>query len=309
MEHKKDLTKLAFAALMLAASAPMNAQADQSQDVYLAALGCGSQATLGCGSQAVLKCGAKCGAIADNANAADPYNAKTNTYQAGNTYSSQPTSGGYRANTGSTATYGTDTSGSYGSRSSTGSYNPGPSERSYSGSTRTSSDPRMDRGYSATGGYSGTSGTYGGTNEAYNTSRTYNDTYYKSYNSNRTGPTSPNYVDSYRGTTYEVEVQGSPYPYGKEYGANTSLNREYNTTSDYDFNRAAVTTSTSSMTLTEAQLLSMLSPQGRAVYLSLDPEGKSLAIQLASQDSYRDKNLAVKEAQRRMNERRGNMSR
>lgn len=60
-----------------------------------------------------------------------------------------------------------------------------------------------------------------------------------------------------------------------------------------------------STTLTEAQLLGMLSPQGKAIYLSLDPEGKALAIQLASQDSYRDKNLAVKEAQRRMNERRG----
>jgi hypothetical protein len=59
-----------------------------------------------------------------------------------------------------------------------------------------------------------------------------------------------------------------------------------------------------SATLTEAQLLGMLNPQGKAIYQSLDPETKALAIQLASQDSYRDKNLAVKEAQRRMNERR-----
>jgi len=67
----------------------------------------------------------------------------------------------------------------------------------------------------------------------------------------------------------------------------------------------AVAGTASSVTLTEAQLLGMLSPQGRAIYLNLDPEAKALAIQLASQDSYRDKNLAVKEAQRRMNERRG----
>lgn len=295
MEHKKDLTKVAFTALLLAAAAaPMSSQAvDLSHDVYLAAVACGAHG---------------CKVIADNANTrSDPYNTRTNTYQAGNTYSSQPTSGGYKTSSGSTATYGSDTPDSYGPGSSTGSYNSGRAATdSYSGSTRASSDPRMsNRGYNTPA----TSGVYGDTNASYNTNRNYNDTYYKSYNSNRTGPTSPNYVDSYRGTTYEVEAQGSPYPYGRDYGANTSLNREYNTASDYDFNRAAVTTSTSSVTLTEAQLLGLLSPQGRAVYLSLDPEGKSLAIQLASQDSYRDKNLAVKEAQRRMNERRGIMSR
>lgn len=65
----------------------------------------------------------------------------------------------------------------------------------------------------------------------------------------------------------------------------------------------------SNATLTEAQLLGMLSPQGRAIYLNLDPEAKALAIQLASQDSYRDKNLAIKEAQRRINERRGALNR
>ena len=65
----------------------------------------------------------------------------------------------------------------------------------------------------------------------------------------------------------------------------------------------------SNATLTEAQLLSMLNPQGRAIYLSLDQEAKALAIQLASQDSYRDKNLAIKEAQRRMNERRDTFNR
>lgn len=65
----------------------------------------------------------------------------------------------------------------------------------------------------------------------------------------------------------------------------------------------------SSETLTEAQLLSKLSAQGKAIYQSLDSEGKALAIQLASQDSYQDKNLAIKEAQRRMNDRRGLISR
>lgn len=68
--------------------------------------------------------------------------------------------------------------------------------------------------------------------------------------------------------------------------------------------RSAATNPNESTNLTEVQLLGMLNPQGRAIYLSFDPETKALAIQLASQDSYRDKNLAVKEAQRRMNERR-----
>ncbi|MFI0434872.1 MAG: hypothetical protein ACH350_03965 [Parachlamydiaceae bacterium] len=59
------------------------------------------------------------------------------------------------------------------------------------------------------------------------------------------------------------------------------------------------------LNLTEAQLLAMLNPQGKAIYLGLNPEGKALAIELASKETYRDKNLAIKEAQRRINERHG----
>ena len=51
---------------------------------------------------------------------------------------------------------------------------------------------------------------------------------------------------------------------------------------------------------TETKLLGMLSPQGRTIYHSLDPTGKALALELGKQDSYRDKDLAVKEAQQRM---------
>ena len=74
-----------------------------------------------------------------------------------------------------------------------------------------------------------------------------------------------------------------------------------------DRSRAMSTTAPASA-MNETQLLGMLNPQTQNIYLSLDPEGKALALQLASQDSYRDKNLAVKEAQRRMNERRGVMN-
>lgn len=61
--------------------------------------------------------------------------------------------------------------------------------------------------------------------------------------------------------------------------------------------------------LTEVQLLALLNPQSKAIYLSFDPDGKALAIELASQDTYQDKNLAVKEAQRRINERKEQMNR
>jgi len=102
------------------------------------------------------------------------------------------------------------------------------------------------------------------------------------------------------------DYSNQPYGTNPEYGSMTGSNREH-TGKDYDYNRTTVTTSNA--TLTEAQLLSMLSSQGRAIYLSLDPEAKALAIQLASQDSYRDKNLAIKEAQRRMNEHHGALNR
>lgn len=128
--------------------------------------------------------------------------------------------------------------------------------------------------------------------------------YDSGYNSQRAGLTSPVYVEDYRASTFDTRPL--PYP---EYGGMTNFNREYNTTTDYDYNRASVTTATSNTTLTEAQLLGQLNSQGRTIYLNLDPEGKSLAIQLASQDSYRDKNLAVREAQRRMSQRRGLINR
>jgi hypothetical protein len=89
-------------------------------------------------------------------------------------------------------------------------------------------------------------------------------------------------------------------PAAKDSSSTANSSSYYN-----DSNQAATSTSNTSANLTEAQLQDMLSPQGKAIYQSLDPEGKALAIQLAGQDSYRDKNLAVKEAQRRMNERSG----
>jgi hypothetical protein len=48
--------------------------------------------------------------------------------------------------------------------------------------------------------------------------------------------------------------------------------------------------------LTEDQLMSQLSVQGRQMYSDLTPEGKALALRLASQSNISDKNMAVKMA-------------
>lgn len=95
----------------------------------------------------------------------------------------------------------------------------------------------------------------------------------------------------------------------------TSGDNDYSTRSDKgskgqnrttiaaDEGKADANTSASAY-LTEAQLLSMVSPKVKEIYLTLDPEGKGMAIYLARQDSYQDKSLAIKEAQKLMNERR-----
>lgn len=51
---------------------------------------------------------------------------------------------------------------------------------------------------------------------------------------------------------------------------------------------------------TESELLNNnhLSESGKAAYRNLTPEGKALALKLASTDQYKDKNDAVKEAER-----------
>lgn len=113
------------------------------------------------------------------------------------------------------------------------------------------------------------------------------------YNTNRGYNTSPTYTDSSR--TYTTDED-----------ANTNMNRNYNTASDYDYNRSGNgTAAMSSATISEGELMKQLNAQGKAIYNSLDTEGRALALQLASQDSYKDKNQAVKEAQRRINEQRG----
>lgn len=59
----------------------------------------------------------------------------------------------------------------------------------------------------------------------------------------------------------------------------------------------------------EVALFETLSVTGRSIYQSLDSPGKALALQLAGENGYQNKELAVKEAQRRMNERNGGLFR
>ncbi len=83
------------------------------------------------------------------------------------------------------------------------------------------------------------------------------------------------------------------------HGHGGSANYEIADNTTYD---QQATAAAPNKVMTEAQLLGALSPQGRSLYLNLDAKGKALALQLASQDVYKDKNLAIKEAVRRMQE-------
>lgn len=74
-----------------------------------------------------------------------------------------------------------------------------------------------------------------------------------------------------------------------------------NQVNDPNFNRAART----SVSISEAQLMPMLNPQTRALYQNLDTQGKALALQLASQSTYTDKNQAVMEAAYKSSSRQG----
>lgn len=50
--------------------------------------------------------------------------------------------------------------------------------------------------------------------------------------------------------------------------------------------------------MTESELMSQLNSNGKDLYRSLSPEGKALALRLASSEQFRDKVDAVREAQR-----------
>lgn len=116
------------------------------------------------------------------------------------------------------------------------------------------------------------------------------------WNTNRGYNVSPSYSDSYRSYSTDNSAANDW----------SSTNRNYNTAGDYDYQRTGTGMSnTASSTLNDADILNKLGPEGKRIYQSLGPEGKALARQLISQDSFKDKDQAVREALKRMNERQG----
>lgn len=119
----------------------------------------------------------------------------------------------------------------------------------------------------------------------------------------------------------QAQYQNNPNPYQRNnaYQADNyqprNAQQNYNTSSyGADNNNPYNTyttdaTATTQTSMSESDLMRQLNPQSQAIYQGLDNQGKALALQLASQPSYKDKNLAVKEAQRRSAERNGMMNR
>lgn len=117
---------------------------------------------------------------------------------------------------------------------------------------------------------------------------------YSSYNTNRNFETSPTYEGRYLDSRYYSDTVA---PYGAPSTGYPAAG--YQESGGYAYESVNVPA-----IMTEAQLFALLSPEGRKLYASLDPEGKALALQLASQANYTHKDLAVREAFTRMQERR-----
>lgn len=118
------------------------------------------------------------------------------------------------------------------------------------------------------------------------------------YNYNNTGA---NQRDTYN---YNTQGQNRPGTDANvDYRASTT--NTYGTDTDANANRSSWWSSSSTTTITETDLVKQLSPQGRAIFQSLDSEGKKEAVRLANQENFQDKDAAVREAQRRSVENRG----
>lgn len=112
-------------------------------------------------------------------------------------------------------------------------------------------------------------------------------------NSYRTGgPSSSSSYNMNRGYNSTQDEYSAPQtqPAERSYtNANSSKRMDYN-------HVGGAETATTSKRLSEAELLGKLNNEGRKLYWSLDKQGRAKAIELASEDSYADKNEAVKEA-------------
>lgn len=274
MKEKNELAKLALAGLLIAAHLPADTQAEpvNATGVLLAVAGCPAH---GCPSTHPSKQNKQ---IADAAgDYARPDNSQGGSYGI-------PSSSSYNVG----GSYG----GVYNSTTNAGSY---------------SATPSINQGANVGGGYgvpenrpgsASDAGAWSGTQRSdLGTSRVqgYN---YNAYNTNRNFETSPTYQGNYLDSSYYSE---SVAPYGAP-RTTFGNGQEGDQVRGYGYEGVAT-----AGIMTEPQLISQLTPQGRNLYLNLDPEGKALALQLASQANFSNKDLAVREAAKRIQERRSYM--
>lgn len=137
----------------------------------------------------------------------------------------------------------------------------------------------------------------GKNNVSYNPQNTTNpydarsNTYQTSPSSSTTYRTTPSYGTQ---TTYQSQ---------SDFTNNPNASRSYySDSSDFPTSSQTQSTVTTTSTISETELYNQLNNEGKRIFNSLDARGRNIALQLASQANYRDKNLAVKEAQRIVND-------
>ena len=123
------------------------------------------------------------------------------------------------------------------------------------------------------------------------------------YNTNRMTTTSSGYQPPSK--TTEQFYPSTSTPSADTFGSTTHTYQNYAPPA-YNYSPQGYIQSSQPL-VSEAQLLQMLNPQTRALYLSLTPQAKALALQIASQPTYSNKNMAVREAARRYAEQQGMM--
>lgn len=274
MKDKKELAKLALTGLLIASHLPVDLQAKSTHttEVLLAVAGCPAH---GCPTKTSPKQSKQ---IAD---AAGDYAIPGNPHSEGGGYG-VPSSSGYNVG------------GSYG-----GIYDSSTNAGSYSTTSPTNRGTSVGGGYGVPENRPGSAsdaGAWSGTarpNVGQERVQGYN---YNAYNTNLNTQTSPAYQGNYLDSSYYSDTVA---PYG---APRTGFGNGQGSNQGSEYQGIAT-----SAVITEPQLLSQLTPQGRNLYLNLNPEGKALALQLASQANFSNKDLAVREADKRIRERQAYM--
>jgi len=280
MKKNKRLGQLALAGLLLATSFPIEAASLEYKEVLLAVAGCAAH---GCATtEPASPSSQPAPTPPKNANNGQVRTQNPQVADAGGYYStpSSRMGGGH-----STLPHSSSVGGSYGSRVAPGNY----------------TDPNL-RNTNVGGSYSVPENRYGSSSEAGSwsgTARTdigrervqqYN---YNNYNTNRNFETSPSYKGDYLDSSFYSDTVA---PYGAP--RTEGFDKQYNRDAGYGYE--AITTSG---IVTQPQLQAMITPEAWNLYLKLDSEGQALALQLASQANFANKDLAVREAYIRMQER------